>query len=351
MHNDTLDEEEFPLLAFLKEADIERFKDFPAMNRWMKTHLFAEETKGNGWISLIDRLQYSIENKSNFPTVRLVQRAIRCSLMYFWNGQISRTKGTFEDLFVLEVVGKVGAFFFGWQSTWEDPMDTPNIEYMTDWASVNPLCIAAAFNFEHALRFLLRQGALIDGIGSPVECYGNPLLRAVYYNNSVATRLLVDNGADINIRTNQNRVDTVLKMAALRSSEMTRYLLFERNIDTNLIDNYGRTIHYWARNDTQIMRTLQPFSQFLESARENSVDVFDVSRLYSKILICLNDSKLYSALSKYLFHDGTEFIVYGSMMAEQTLVHGGTIDHLCHCNICVSSFGRQDPVIRGSRFV
>jgi hypothetical protein len=104
-------------------------------------------------------------------------------------------------------------------------------------------------------------------------------------------------------------------------------------------------------------RTLRPFSIRLEALREREADFFDASSLYTTILRLLKDIKGRSTVSQYydcgrlskcLFRSGTDYYEYAAVFGEQGLLHGNTIEHAYHCDLCVPQIG---PDIRGPRFV
>jgi ankyrin repeat protein len=132
--------------------------------------------------------------------------------------------------------------FLRLQRAWESPENAGEVSryWSVVFTTASPLCAAAACNFEHVLRFLLVNEALVDGIPS-LHFIGNPLLRAIRYGNEGIVRVLIELGANINIRT-VNSASTVLTSIGGSGAELVNHLLEDKKIDTNMLDTYGRTI-------------------------------------------------------------------------------------------------------------
>jgi hypothetical protein len=62
------------------------------------------------------------------------------------------------------------------------------------------------------------------------------------YDYKGIVRAFVEFGANINIRSPHARYCSELTSAAQCSSVMVQYLLGEKEVDTNMLDIYGRTI-------------------------------------------------------------------------------------------------------------
>ena len=127
------------------------------------------------------------------------------------------------------------------QRAWESLENAGSASwYYGFFATASPLCTAAAFDFEHAMRFLLENGALVDGIHS--LHFGNPLSRAIRHGNIAIVHTLTEFGANINIQCPAGTCSTLLILAATYNSEMVKYLLEEYETDTNILHISGRTI-------------------------------------------------------------------------------------------------------------
>jgi hypothetical protein len=240
---EVLNEEEFPLISYARVTEISRFQDFDAMNLWMKKHLFPDDSKDHEWLNLIDYVNAPAQNKSNYGIALYVQRVLQCALMCFWNGHMMQHIVPEKESKETNSIKRVTNMFLRLQSAWENPENASDVSQYRggSFAAASPLCAAAAFNFEHVMRFLLAHGALVDGIPS-LHFLGAPLLRALRYGNEGIVRALIELGANINIRSPRARYSTALTSAARCSAELVKYLLEEPEIDTNILDIYGRTI-------------------------------------------------------------------------------------------------------------
>jgi hypothetical protein len=240
---EVLDEGEFPLISYVRDPDFSRFQDFDAMKIWMRTHLFADESKDNEWLCLIDYIKSPVPKMSNIGDAWNVQRILQCSLMCFWNGHQAQHDVPEKELKTIDSANKVADMFLHWQQAWESPQHANDVSryYGSVYATVSPLCAAASFNFGHVLRFLLVHGPLVDGIRS-FEYIGNPLLRALKHGNKEIVRTLLEFGANINIRASRDSRSTALTSASGHSTENVTYLLEECEVDTNMLDAYGRSI-------------------------------------------------------------------------------------------------------------
>lgn len=125
--------------------------------------------------------------------------------------------------------------------------DSPNSAVGVDWCSAvsgispSPLYTAAKHNFEHALRFLLANGALVDRLPS-FHYTSNPLLPALERGNVDMAQILIEFGADVNVLCLSTAHNTTLLAAVKQDRESVKYLLNELKIITNAVDGYGRTV-------------------------------------------------------------------------------------------------------------
>ena len=243
LHEDVLDEEEFPLMSYVRHAEISHFQNFDGMRLWMNTHLFADSSKDPEWCSLLDYVKPPAQNVLNYGAAWFVQRILQCSLMCFWNGHMSGHNALTQDSDMLTPMKRVADMFLRLQKAWQSTANANDVSryYTGVFATASPLCAAAAFNFEHVAQYLLENGALVDGISS-LQFVGNPLLRALFNGHKAMVRILVECGARIDIRIPRRPHCTPLIAAASHSAEMVRYLIENYNVDMNLVDAYGRTI-------------------------------------------------------------------------------------------------------------
>lgn len=355
---DVLDEEEFPLISYARRSKINRFQDFDAVGPWMERHLFADESKDNEWLLLVDYVKAPAPHECNYRVAWFVRSVLQCSLMCFWNGHTARYGTLANGSKMARSARRVADLFSRLQRDWESRENAGGEAWVASgyaFAS-SPLCTAAAFNYEHAIRFLLANKALVDG-DPLLHFLGNPLLQALRFGNREVVRILIEFGANINIQSLGTPCQTALQSAALHSSDLVTYLLEETKIDTNIVDRYGRTIHHWAIHDTRIRKNLRPLSARLKALRERDVNFLDVSRLYTTILTFLDSVKGcstvlyhygYRPLSKCLFRSGTDYHDYAAVFAEQELIRGKTIGHSYDCNLC--GYAGMGGDIRGQRF-
>jgi hypothetical protein len=247
LQQEVLNEEEFPLISYVRLTEFSRFQDFEAMNLWMTRHLFTDESKDHEWLHLIDYVKAPARHKSNYGIAWFVQRVLQGALMCFWNGHMMQHNVPEKGSNVIKSsLQRVANMFVHLQRTWENPKNAGCVSQYRGrgFATVSPLCAAAAFNFEHVMRFLLAHGALVDGIPS-LYYIGNPLLQALRHGNEGIVRILVEFGANINIRSPHTSNSTALTSAgsaAQCSPDLVRYLIEELKLDINMPDIYGRTI-------------------------------------------------------------------------------------------------------------
>ena len=243
LQDEALDEDEFPLMSYTRMVKVSRFQDFDAVRPWMERHVFPHGDEDHDWLSLLDYVEASTLQLSNTFVVRDMQVFLQCSLMCFWNGHVAQRSGVAEGSNVSRSVERVASVFLRLQRAFEHPENADKVSRCYGCASstTSPLCSAAAYNFEHVARFLLDNGALVDGIPS-LQFLGNPLVQAIRGGNKDIVRVLTDYGADINVRTPRLPGITPFTGAAVHSPELVKHLLQEYDIDTNAVVACGRTI-------------------------------------------------------------------------------------------------------------
>lgn len=245
LQQDVLDEEEFPLISYARLLEINRFQDFDAdaVGPWMERHLFTDQSKDNEWLLLVDYIKAPAPHECNYYVAWFVRRVLQCSLMCFWNGHMARYGTLANGSKMARSARRVADLFSRMQRDWESPENAGDVArgFSGSGFARSPLWTAAAFNYEHAIRFLLANKALVDG-NSLLHFVGNPLLGALEGGNGEAVRTLIEFAANINIQCLGSLCQTALISAALYNSELVTYLLEETKIDTNLVDGYGCTI-------------------------------------------------------------------------------------------------------------
>lgn len=109
--------------------------------------------------------------------------------------------------------------------------------------SIIPLCTAANRKFTHALRILLENGGMVDGVDPP-HFIGNPLLRALRSGCEEAVEILYQFGAQFNLRTHQGIQSTALEHVVKHhpTSDLINALLEKYGSDIGLEDSFGRTL-------------------------------------------------------------------------------------------------------------
>ena len=160
LQQDVLDEEEFPLISYVRAAELGRFQDLDAMHLWMERHLFADQSKDSEWLLLIDYFKPLATHGSNYCVVWFVQKVLRCSLLCFWNGHMVQHGIPANGSNVMNSIKRVADSFLRLQRAWENPENADDVSRFCGgfYATRSPLCAAAAFNFEHPIRFLLAKG-------------------------------------------------------------------------------------------------------------------------------------------------------------------------------------------------
>ena len=243
LQQDVLNEQEFPLISFLRFVGLSYVRDFKAMHQWMMRHFVADTSKVHDWSLLLDYVGPPAQQKANYGVAWFVQRVLQCSLMCFWDGQKNQGDALVERSVVTSSVKSVADMFLRLQRNWESPKNADDVcrNYGAKHATVSPLTAAAAFNFVHVTRFLLENGAQVDGIPS-LDFLGNPLMRAALAGNRDVIRTLTAFGANFNVRSGREPHSTALLPAATHSTELVEYLFENYAIDTNMLDGYGRTV-------------------------------------------------------------------------------------------------------------
>ena len=261
------DEQEFPLLSYVTHVGIGHVQDFDAIDLWMTRHFSANTAKKHDWLLLLDYLGLPVRPKSGYGVVWFVKRMLQCSLMCFWNRHVSVSQHDIsaERSTMATTTERIATIFLHLQRTWETPIIDKNAsrKYGARFVNVNPLCAAAAFDFEHVARYLLANGCQVNGIPS-LGYLGNPMLRALMYGNQGMIRTLVDCGADFNIRSPGDLFSISLIPAALHSSELVAHILEEYKPDTEIVDAGGRTI---VSGDLYVNVEPDLFTALLESPR------------------------------------------------------------------------------------
>jgi hypothetical protein len=240
LKRERFDRDEFPLFLFIRSVGLSRFRDFIAMNTWVGQHLVANRSAD--WLLLLDYVRASALHPANCDAVITVQRILQCSLMCFWNGNVQDGEAA-KDSTMTSAVEKVASLFLRLQHEWERPENSEGALRLSghSYATVSPLCAAASFGYDHVLQALIKNGAMVDGISS-MRFAGNPLLRALQYGHIGIARILLDFGANINIRgLSKSNGCTALTSAALHSTALVEYLLDECKVNTNMVDAFGRT--------------------------------------------------------------------------------------------------------------
>ncbi|KAF2731353.1 hypothetical protein EJ04DRAFT_566899 [Polyplosphaeria fusca] len=337
--NGVVDEDEYPLTSFAKCTKWTRYQDSIAIAPWMNQHLHVE--RSTDWLSLLDYVRPNARQAISYD-VAYVRGILLRSLICFWNRHI-QDDGLVKDSSMSIAVGKIARLLLRLQQECERPENSEVILSSSEmhFTSVSPLCAAASFDCDSVLRFLLNNGALVDGTPSP-GFVSNPLLRALEFGNQRIVRTLIEFGANINVRgLTASHGCTALTSAAIHSSELVRYLLDESNVNTNMVDAFGRT---FAMHDTEIGRNSKPLLPRLNELRERETEFLDKSTLYATILGLLKEVKrypisaksrnsVYNIVSQFLFHIGPKYFQYGAAFAEQSSECKVNIRHSYHCSM------------------
>ena len=174
-----------------------------------------------------------------------IRRVVLLSLMSFWEREIALTNTSNLDVSEDRSFKKVAGHFLCFQKKWENPKTGEGtIRPCNGIDTASPLSTAAAYGFEHVLRYMLAKGALVNGLPQSdlTDFRGNPLIRASRYGHEHIMRTLIEFGAEINVRILGYAYSTLLTATAYSSPKAVKYLLEEIKVDTNVIDAYGRTI-------------------------------------------------------------------------------------------------------------
>jgi hypothetical protein len=174
-----------------------------------------------------------------------IRRVVFMSLMSLWDREVALI-GT-SDLNVSEERSfrKRADQFFCLQKEWENLKAGEGIMRPCNGLDMaSPLSTAAAYGFEHTVRYMLVKGALVNGLPQSdlMSFRGNPLIRAARYGHKHIMRTLIEFGAKINIRVPEYRCSTLLTAADYSGTSVFEYLLDEVKVDTNVIDAFGCTV-------------------------------------------------------------------------------------------------------------
>ncbi|KAF1982684.1 hypothetical protein K402DRAFT_457189 [Aulographum hederae CBS 113979] len=346
LQQDILDEAEFPMISYMRSVHNSFFREFDIFYPWIKKHLFPESENQAQWLHL-NRVRDTEVNLASWEVASTGIRLLQCALMCFWNGPSSSSHYKFqlESIVATKAKERVKNLFIHMQRVWESAEnhdDAFRRRYDFGYAEFSPLCGTASFGFDRAMRDLLENGASVDGDAS-INFMDNPLIRAVDGGNEGIVHTLREYGADKNIRASYCFLSTALVALNEDSPELAEYLVEDWQLDTNIMDIYGRTIHYWAVHDTRISRILRPLSARLEALRgDRDVDFVDVHILHTTILNILKDIKrcsdtyqevLCGRLSKCLFRLGTDHNEHAAIFAEVGVSGKGLIEHPYFCNL------------------
>jgi hypothetical protein len=88
VHN-ALDESQFPLISFARDASVERYRDFPAIRSWVERQLTTNEDYRIQLFALIDYFKPHPPQIENYPDFWLIQQVLQCCLVCYWDGSLS----------------------------------------------------------------------------------------------------------------------------------------------------------------------------------------------------------------------------------------------------------------------
>jgi len=124
------------------------------------------------------------------------------------------------------------------------PPQTPNSKDQKEPAAVEPVTPERALADSQATKLLLQNGFNIDQGGSKTDA----LLWAAKNGHVAAVHLLLDKGANVNIRDHKAGGMTPLHLAALRGHEAVVRLLLEKGADPTARNAKGTTAEEVARS-------------------------------------------------------------------------------------------------------
>ncbi|KAH7363690.1 hypothetical protein BKA66DRAFT_552081 [Pyrenochaeta sp. MPI-SDFR-AT-0127] len=345
LKHDVLHEDEFPLFRYAKATSLAHLLDFETIKPWAETYCHSNDLGHHQLYSLIDYVQPPAPMEDNYPHAWFVKEVLQCAMMCYWNGCIEqRQPGV--DVAPAETSSEIIAKLFQrLQQDWEDPKNVECIlKYCGACATASPVCTAAQRGYVHSLQALLENGANVDGMSSP-HLAGNPLLRALQFGCEEAVQVLDTFGVDFNVQCPQTILSTGFESVAHRGDapRLVERLLLRPDANINVIGSLGRTIHYWAKNDSKISRIYHPFADQLEQARTNRVDFQDRKVVYTTIMDSLADIKgrttlrhSHSAhmLAKALDQCGSDYYEYAAIIDEQTLASTNPLASAVACDYC-----------------
>ncbi|KAJ9605137.1 hypothetical protein H2200_010527 [Cladophialophora chaetospira] len=321
---------ESPLLSYAQNLALPHFKEdvTGAIGQWIEK--LAEEPSDaqlHHYFSLIKYTDPPAPNPENETTSKLQKRE---------SGELSR-----KQLDLLEVCK---TRFIDLQLAWEREVQPDDSSYARP-SFDSPMVSAGRYDCFRVSSVLLDAGAAIDGV-SRLEHVGNPLFVAAWYGSDKIFLDLLRRGANINVRV--PLYDTVLYCATLGAPQHVETLL-KMGADTNVPDDMGLTIHYWAQRDNKIRRSMAPFAVQLEALRSPQSEFVDLQtrrdtvlrmakdlRSRAKGLVTSNIYQLYHAL---FFSDTKE---EATIIAESQIIRSdtGPISHWgTFCHICGKMYG------------
>ena len=238
-------EEGLPLTTYiLQEKAIEK-EHLQACRPWTERLVSSDGSEFSQWISFASCSEPLSPHQENRALVMFIQRVVLRSLMDFWEEEIALFGAPDADVRQECSFEKIAVHFLRFQKEWENPKNKEDIlRPCNGLDNASPLSTAAAYGFEQVTRFMLANGAMVNGIPqcNSKNFRGNPLIRAARYGHECVVRALVESGAEINILIPIYPFNTFLIAAAWKSPRLVEYSLEELRVDTNEIDGYGRTI-------------------------------------------------------------------------------------------------------------
>jgi hypothetical protein len=241
------------------------------------------------------------------------------------------------------------------QDRWEEMGEEQLRQLGHGWNwQYSPLQAAATFGYDRIVRFLLSNSACVNGVQRFDDDRVTDLLYyAVWGNQEVVVRTLVEHGADPNYRSagtlHFTTPKNILALALTRSPGLFNVLL-DSGADPNEYDSIGYNFHHWKLHDSKTILHLRGISNAaaklggtgcgLPNLSLRQRNVFKALQLFKSGLETSPDLQLFKRrngwkwLPEALLHDGLD--EYAAIFMEQWILQrqDGTLEHSVFCDEC-----------------
>ena len=118
LHDQLLDEKEYPLLSYAKGVTGSVFRDPSATGPWIERHFPTEKAKLLELLSLIDYVNPPAPFRENWSHARFIQHVLQYSLMCYWNTLTKEDRVVSEVSDTGDTKERIADLFVDLQQTW-----------------------------------------------------------------------------------------------------------------------------------------------------------------------------------------------------------------------------------------